>query len=416
MRSSSGASRSTPASDREMSAEVSDVTPHDHDGVSLERYRERARAWLTSVTIPQVPDDEEGAFAALRTWQRALYEGGWLGISWSKTAGGQGLTPAHQLVVAEESARAGAPQPIGLIGLEVVGPTIDTYGTEEQRATLLPALLSGDDIWCQGFSEPEAGSDLASLTTRARIEGDEFVINGQKVWTSWAHKADWCALLVRTDAEAPKHRGISYVLVDMRSEGVTARPIVQMTGEGEFCEVFFDEVRVPVSNLLGRLNDGWNMAMDTLAHERGGTALRNRVVYEVELATAVQELRAHYSADDAVQPSDFVCEQVGTATIAVAALEAQTRATADRLLSGDIPNPYDSIDKLSLNWTEQRLHRALEGLLGTQRVVTDSRPLGLASRRVVRDHFYSRACSIYGGAEQVQRNIIAQRLLRLPNE
>jgi alkylation response protein AidB-like acyl-CoA dehydrogenase len=380
---------------------------------SLEEYRTSVRQWLGQADIPDVPLDLEGRFAVLRHWQRVLFDAGWIGISWSREAGGQGLTPLHQLVFSEELARAGAPQPIGLIGLDVVGPSIDGFGTHEQKSELLPRLLSGEDIWCQGFSEPGAGSDLASLRTRARVDGDHFVINGQKVWTSWAHKSQWCALLARTDPDAPKHKGISYILVDMSSPGVTARPLVQMTGDEEFCEVFFEDVRVPLTNLVGELNTGWMIAQDTLGHERGSYTLRRRVEYEVAVDEAAAALRADY-ASSGREPSDRVLEQVGRAYIGVRGLEAQTRKTMTRKMNGEGPSPYDSVDKLSLNEIEQLVYTSVSDLLGPLRNVADGEPFGLESSRWVKDHYYSRAASIYGGTSQVQRNIIAERLLGLP--
>ncbi|TQN42813.1 alkylation response protein AidB-like acyl-CoA dehydrogenase [Blastococcus colisei] len=389
------------------------MTETNHDAPSLEDYRASVRSWLAQVEKPDVPLDLDGRFAVLRQWQRALFDAGWIGISWSREAGGQGLTPLHQMVFAEELARAGAPQPIGLIGLDVVGPSIDHYGSPEQKATLLPRLLSGDDIWCQGFSEPNSGSDLASLRTRARVEGDEFVIDGQKVWTSWAHKAQWCALLARTDPDAPKHKGISYILVDMSTPGVTVRPLVQMTGDEEFCEVFFEDVRVPVSNLVGELNAGWSIAQHTLGDERGSYTLRRCVEYEVAVEDAVQELRSHFAASGN-RPDDHVCEQVGRAYTAVQGLEGQTRKTMERKMNGEGPSAYDSVDKLSLNETEQLMYTSITDLLGPLRNVTDARPLGLDAARWTKEHYYSRAASIYGGTSQVQRNIIAERLLGLP--
>ncbi|MFE9924376.1 acyl-CoA dehydrogenase family protein [Streptomyces sp. NPDC005774] len=389
------------------------MTHTTQDTADLEAYRRQVRAWLAQATVPEVPLDLEGRFAVLREWQKTLYEAGFVGISWTRAAGGQGLSPLHQLVFSEELARAGAPQPIGLIGVDVVGKSIETYGLDWQRQQLLPRLLSGEDIWCQGFSEPESGSDLASLRTRARIEGDEFVITGQKVWTSWAHKSQWCALLARTDADAPKHRGISYILVDMSTPGVTARPLVQMTGDDEFCEVFLEDVRVPVRNLVGQLNEGWAIAQDTLSHERGAYTLRRRVEYEVAVEEAVRNLRGHVSATG-TEPPDRVLEQLGRSYTAVRALEALTRRTIDRQLTGDIPSPYDSVDKLSLNEVEQLLYTSVTDLLGPFRLAADRAPFGLDGPRWVKEHYYSRAASIYGGTSQIQKNIIGERVLGLP--
>lgn len=383
---------------------------------SLDEFRARARAWLAKAEPPEVPLDLDARFAVLRQWQKTLFEAGWVGIAWSKQAGGQGLTHLHQLVFVEELVRARAPQPIGLIGLEVVGPSIDRYGSDWQRGELLPRLLSGDDIWCQGFSEPNAGSDLASLRTRAVVDGDDFVVSGQKVWTSWAHKAQWCALLVRTDTSVRKQAGISYLLVDMTSPGVTTRPIEQMTGDREFCEVFFDEVRVPRRNLLGGLNDGWSIATYTLGSERAGATLRRRVECEVALEDALTQLRRHRAngASGSAEADRHAQVAIGRCHVALRVLDAQTRQTTARLLANAGPTPVDSVDKLLLNEIEQIVFAEIAGLLGPLRAVPGSRPRGLRADRWVREHLYSRAASIYGGTSQIQRNIIAERLLGLP--
>ncbi|BBG01715.1 MULTISPECIES: acyl-CoA dehydrogenase family protein [Pseudonocardia] len=375
---------------------------------SLPDFRARARAWLASTPPPEVPPDPDTRFTVLRRWQRTLFEAGWAGLAWSREAGGGGLTHAHHLVFVEELVRARAPQPIGLIGLEVVGPSIDRYGTDRQRRELLPRLLSGDDIWCQGFSEPEAGSDLASLRTRAVADGDDYLVSGQKIWTSWAHQAQWCALLVRTDTAVRKQAGISYLLVDMTSPGITTRPIRQMTGDQEFCEVFLDEVRVPRQNLLGAENEGWAIATHTLGSERGAATLRRRVELEVALDDAVDELGARGSLDGRARSA------IGRAHIAMRVLDAQTRQTTARLLANTGPTPLDSVDKLVLNDVEQTVFAEIAGLLGPLRAVPGSRPAGLRSERWAHDHLYSRAASIYGGSAQIQRTIVAERLLGLP--
>jgi len=383
--------------------------------MSLDQYRMEVRNWLANANIPAVPLDLDARVDVLRAWQGTLFEAGWVGISWSTESGGQGLSPLHQLVFSEELAKAGAPMPIGLIGLDVVGPSIDAFGTPEQRRTFLPALLSGEDLWCQGFSEPGSGSDLASLRTSARIDGDNFIINGQKIWTSWAHKARWCALLARTAPDLPKHKGISYIIVDMTSPGVTVRPLVQMTGDSEFCEVFFDDVIVPRANLVGELNAGWMIAQDTLSHERGSYTLRRAVEYSVAVEEALAEMRRHAAAGGKLP--DRAAEQIGRAHVAVRGLEAMTRRTMQRKLAHEVPSPFDSIDKLALNETEQRVFASLSDLLGPFRSLASSREgSGLDSERWVKDHYYSRAVSIYGGTSQIQKNIIVDRLLELPRE
>lgn len=380
----------------------------------LERFRGEARTWLAEAHIPAVPLDLDERFQVLRDWQRTLYDHGWMGLAWSPDAGGRGLTALHQYVFSEELARAHAPAPIGLIGLDVVGPSIHAFGTPEQRARYLPPTLSGAEIWCQGFSEPGAGSDLASLRTRAVRDGDQYVVNGQKVWTSWGKQASWCALLCRTNPAAqPKHAGISYLLVDMSSPGITVRPIEQMTGDAEFCEIFFDEVTVPVANLLGEEHGGWRIALDTLSRERGNYTLRRLVEIGWMVDDAVETLS---SRPEAQSTDRRITTAIGESHVARRVLDALARQTVQRLLAETGPDPLDSIDKLVLNDTEQTVCRSLAGLLGPFRLDPDSRPYGLNSAQIVHDHYYSRAASIYGGTAQIQRNIVAERLLGLPRE
>src|SRR6266581_4630816 len=265
------------------------ITPNE------QQFRDEFRAWLTTNTPPEWAGDTNAEDRAdylkyLRDWQRKLYEGGWAGISWPQQYGGRGAALMEQAIFQEELARANAPPLIGTIGLSLVGPTIIAMGTQEQKERYLAKILSGEEIWCQGFSEPNAGSDLASLRTRAELKGDEFIVNGQKVWTTLGHISDMCMLLVRTDPDAPKHRGLSYLLVEMRTPGITVKPLRQMTGEAEFNEMFFEDVRVPRKNLLGPLNEGWRVATTTLMNERGTSALatvmRYRIVFDeiVDLA------------------------------------------------------------------------------------------------------------------------------------
>jgi alkylation response protein AidB-like acyl-CoA dehydrogenase len=393
------------------------MAPMTTDHEDLAAYRHRAQSWLAQADLPTVPLDLDSRFEVLRRWQKTLFEAGWVGIAWPKSAGGQGLTHLHHLVFVEELIRVGAPQPIGLIGLEVVGPSIDRYGSPQQRAELLPRLLSGDDIWCQGFSEPQAGSDLASLQTRALVESDEFVVSGQKVWTSWAHKSQWCAVLARTDSEARKQAGISYLLVSMTTPGITVRPIEQMTGDREFCEVFFDEVRIPRANLLGDLNGGWSIASHTLGSERAGATLRQRVELEVALEDALTELRPVLDDSRASRALQRRVEvAIGRCHTALRVLNAQTQRTLARIADEAGPTPLDSVDKLLLTQIEQTVFTALADLLGPMRAIPDTRPLGMSSARWVHDHLFSRAASIYGGTSQIQRNIIAERLLGLPRD
>ena len=371
-------------------------------------FRRQARAWLAGADIPQLPAGYEGRPALLRAWHRTLYAAGWIGIQWPRDVGGRGLTVHHQIAFNEELTRARAPQPAGAIGLEIVGPTILKYGTRAQRFRFIEPLLAGDEVWCQGFSEPGAGSDLAALRTGAVRDGDDLVITGQKIWTSWATDADWCALLVRTDPTAGKpHQGISYILVDMHSPGVTIKPIVMLNGDAEFNELFFDEVRVPVANVLGSLNGGWMLAMDTLGWERAGYSIRRQVENEVAFQELLDQSRAHLGSQE---PEADLAADVGAVFARLRAFKALTRRTAQRLADGEVPSPLDSVDKLWLTQTEQAVTRLAFDLLGAARMAPPDDEGQLRVKRFL----YGRAASVYGGSSQIQRSIVAERLLGLP--
>ena len=326
----------------------------------LDEYRDSFRSWLRQARFPELVDSEDEQFSALREWQGVLYKAGYLGVSWPREWGGQGLTVRHQLIVDDELDRARAPHPAGLVGLEVVGPSIGRFGTPEQRTRLLPKLLSGEEIWCQGFSEPGAGSDLASLTTRAVRDGDDFVITGQKVWTTHARQASWCAVLsaYRYDrAEASRY--LLPACGHEQSSGIEVRPLVQITGETEFNEVFFDQVRVPGSNLLGEPGAGWTIAMHTLSHERGTFAVRRRADLSNAFHRALDRLQSPQNL-----PEQLVAA-VGETETGLRTLRAQTHAILDRL-DADRSAPGDeSIDKLVLTAVEQQVGHCLRDLLGT---------------------------------------------------
>ena len=260
---------------------------------SERQFRDEFRAWLgdnlpAEWTGGEINSEERGGYIDyLRQWQRKLYEGGWAGISWPKEYGGRGASLMEQAIFQEEMARANAPQLIGTIGLSLVGPTIIAMGTEDQKARYLPSILSGDEIWCQGFSEPNAGSDVAALGTKTIRDGDDFVVNGQKIWTSFAQMADWCLLLVRTDPSAPKHKGITCLLTDMHSEGISVRPLRQMSGDSGFNEVFFSDVRVSASQVLGQINQGWGTAMTALMNERANLGTGVQVIFKRNLEALI---------------------------------------------------------------------------------------------------------------------------------
>src|SRR5271155_942630 len=271
------------------------------------QFRDELRAWLAA----NVPKDwnewrekpMEVSFPYLRAWQRKLHESRWAAVSWPKEYGGRSASLMLQAIFWEEMARAEAPPMANSLGLGLIGPTIIVYGTEEQKKKYIPKILSAEEIWCQGFSEPNAGSDLASLQTEARLDGDAYVVNGQKVWTSYGWVGDWCELVVRTDPNVPKHKGLTVLLVDMKAPGVDVRPLRQMTGESEFNEIFFRDVRVPAANALGKVNDGWNVAISTLMHERGAYGARLHLLFKrnidrlIELSRTFQK-NGHAAAQD----------------------------------------------------------------------------------------------------------------------
>lgn len=376
---------------------------------ALHEYRATAREWLAEHTSMVVPsEDFDARFQVLRAWQKTLYNAGYVGISLPKNWGGQGYDDRYAYVFTEELARAGLPAPIGLIGLDVVGPTLATYGTERQREELLPALLSGDDIWCQGFSEPGAGSDLAAISTRASLTDGAYRINGQKVWTSWGHYARRCALLARTGAPGERHRGLTYFIVDMSSPGITVRPIEQMTGDPEFCEIFFDDVEVSELDVIGTAGEGWSIAMDTLSHERATYAFRRRVESTAAHRAAATAISAHFSASETVAP-DRLLAQLGRSDVALRVLEAQNLETLRRLITTPGPSPVDSVDKLVVNACEQQVFRGLYDWVGHAGAALDDYEYGLSTGKSIREYLYSRAASIYGGTAQVQRNIVANR-------
>jgi len=238
-------------------------------------FREEVRAWFVAnapkdwVQRRNAEESMEARFAYLRAWQRKMFDAGWAGISWPKEYGGRGASLMEQVIFTEEMARAEAPPLANVLGLGLIGPTIIAYGNETQKKRYLPKILSAEEIWCQGFSEPNAGSDLAALSTEGKLDGDHFIVNGQKCWNSYGWAADWCELVVRTDPHVPKHKGLTVLLVNMRSPGVEVRGLKQMSGESEFSEIFFRDVRVPVENVVGQVNHGWNVAIGTLMHERG---------------------------------------------------------------------------------------------------------------------------------------------------
>lgn len=387
-------------------------TPVEHD--EIESFRHLFREWLASTDVPCFGADLHESFARQKAWQGTLAKAGWLGVDWPAEFGGRGLTPLHQMAVMEELTKTEAPMPVSIVNLYVIGPTILAWGTREQKQKHLARMLAADEVWCQGFSEPGAGSDLASLRTSATIDGDSFVVNGQKVWTSQAQYADFCALLARTDTTVPNHQGISYLLVNMKSPGITVRPIRQISGGAEFNEVFFDNVRVPVTDILGRVNEGWQVAVRTLASERSSIMVQRKAEAEAVVAKAIRALRKLAGSGQVVP--DRIAFRVGHVRMQLAALDAVVRDLVERLRTGRPMDGQDSLAKLILTEVEQEAFSLSFDLLGPYRQVSQVRPLGLDADHLIHDYFYSRSRSISGGTTQVQRNVVAQRVLGMPRQ
>ncbi len=369
-----------------------------------EEFRASVRAWLEA-NLPAdlrgvtVRDDLTPALVKrLRAWNRTLADAGYAGMSWPEEYGGRAASVIEQVVLAEEMSRAEAPGPINVIGLSNIAPAIMTYGTAAQKERFLLPMLRGDEIWCQGFSEPNAGSDLASITTSARRDGDDFVVNGQKVWNTLGEYANWCELLVRTNPAAAKHEGISCLLVDLASPGVVVRPIVTITGGREFAELFFEDVRVPASALLGPLDGGWKVAMATLSHERAGVASLHLQVRKKVARLIVERDGAPLGADPGKR------RELARAYL----LAEHMKFLADRALSASIqkriPGPEGSLAKLVWSDTEDAIAAIAGRVLGPE----------ANSGRFGDQRVYVRATSIAGGTSQVNRNIIATRVLGLP--
>jgi alkylation response protein AidB-like acyl-CoA dehydrogenase len=380
-----------------------------HFTPAQERFRADARAWLTDrlggefakVRGRGGPGDEHELFDERWQWEQALGRDNWIGLGWPAEYGGRGASLVEQMIFYEEYARAGGPGRVGIIGEGLLGPTIVHFGNDAQKRRFLPGILRGTEIWCQGYSEPDAGSDLANVQTRAEQDGDEWVLHGQKVWTSLAHWAQWIFVLARTDRDAPKHKGLSYLLVPMDQTGIEIRPIVQITGHSEFNETFFDGARTAAENVVGDVNGGWRVAMGTLAFERGASTLGQQLAFESEL----RDITALAPKDDPT-----IRQRLADAWITLRVMRYHALRTLPMLERGAM-DPATSIHKLF--WAN--FHRGLGELavdvLGARGVAAAD-----GDDRLTRLFLYSRADTIYGGANQIQRNVIGEQALGLPKE
>lgn len=378
-----------------------------------EAFRASVREWLSAhVPTEPYPADAGARVQYARRWARTMYDGGWAGLAWPAEYGGRDLSPLEHLIFAEEYAAAGAPPLIDIgVGPALTGPTLIHHGTEEQKRRFLQPILSGDEVWCQGFSEPGAGSDLAGLQTRAVLDGDDLVINGQKVWTSYARFADWCILIVRTNPDVPKHKGLTFVLLDMKTPGITIRPLVEMTGVAWFNEVFFEDVRVPKKYVVGEIDKGWDITVTTLSVERGAHNPYPRLVSELQdMIALVKRL-----ADDTPKAADpRLRQRIARIATEVHALRLTVLRSVSETMRKGRPGPEGSILKLMWSELEQRLMEAASEISGAYAVLDEHAPQAIDGGRWQYGLLWSRAASIYAGTSEVQRNILAQRVLGLP--
>ena len=364
-------------------------------------FRDELRAWLAANDPGPEPAEERAHYAWRRDFQRRLYEGGWAAVHWPPEHGGRGATLTQSAIFFEELGRARAPLPANVLGLLLAGPTIMVWGTPEQKERHLHPILTAEEIWCQGFSEPEAGSDLASLKTRAVRDGDDWVVTGQKVWTSGAQWAKWCMLVARTDTEAPKHKGLTYFLMDMEQEAVQVRPLRQITGEAEFNELFIEEARIPDANVLGGVGNGWKVALTTLMNERAGLGFSLQVRLRHLLDRLVAEADRRGLLDDPV-----VADRLGDLHLRTETL----RLTAYRGLTAiekyGQPGPEGSLLKWIWSDTNQQLTQLAADLLGPEALTAGTK----WSYELLR----ARGNTIEGGTTEILKNIVAERVLGLP--
>src|SRR3954462_2150043 len=364
-------------------------------------FRDELREWLAANPAGEGPDDDEAQYAWRTEWQRKLHEGGWAGVHWPTEYGGRGASLMETAIFFEEMGKAGAPLPANVLGLLLAGPTIMIWGSEEQKERYLSPILSAEEIWCQGFSEPEAGSDLAALRTRAVKDGDEWVITGQKVWTSGAQYSKWCMLVARTDTEVAKHKGLTYFLMDMEQDGVQVLPLRQITGEPEFNELFIEGARIPDENVLGGVGNGWKVAMTTLMNERAGLAFFLQVRLRQLLDQVIEECAARGLLDD-----PLVADKLGDLHMRSEII----RLTAYRGLTAiekyGVPGPEGSLTKWMWSDTNQQLTQFAADVRGGEALT--------AGNQWAYELLRARGNSIEGGTTEILKNIVAERVLGLP--
>ena len=383
-----------------------------------EAFRQEVRTWLQH-NLPTDFDPEkieaidlEFRFDFQRAWQKKAHEGGWVGIHWPKEYGGRGASLMEMFIFNQELAKVRAPRYANMLGLIMSGPTLIHWGTEEQKKRYLPKILSGEEIWCEGLSEPNAGSDLASMQTRAIEDGDFFVVNGQKVWTSYAHRANFIQLFVRTDPDSPKHRGISCLIVDMKTSGITVRPLVQITGDAEFNEVFFEDVRVPKANLVGPKDEGWKVLVTTLMHERAG--IGSELPVHRQLAELTRLCRTIEINGQPASKDPAVRQKLAQFAAESQAITYNMFRSFSKRLKGNPPGPEGSINKLFGSDLNMRIAQFATELLGPYAQVVHGSSYAVDHGRWPRAALWYRLLTIGGGTSEIQRGILGDRMLGLP--
>jgi alkylation response protein AidB-like acyl-CoA dehydrogenase len=386
--------------------------------VEEKQFRDELRTWLEA----NVPKDWnewrekpiEESFPYLRAWQWKLYEGGWAAVSWPKEYGGRSASLMQQSIFWEEMARVEAPPMANSLGLGLIGPTIIAYGTDAQKKRYVPKILSAEEIWCQGFSEPNAGSDLASLQTEARLDGDHYAVNGQKVWTSYGWVGDWCEVVVRTDSSVPKHKGLTVLLIDMKSPGVEVRPLRQMTGESEFGEIFFRDVRVPKENVLGKLNDGWNVAVSTLMYERGSYGARLHLIFRRNISRLIELARTLQRNGHTAEQDPLIRQKLAQCYAEIEIMRLNQMRAFSRITATGVPGPEGSIQKIFWSELNQRVQQIAQELLGPYGQLQAGDPLAPDKGMWSYGYLRTRGNTIEAGTSEVQRNIIGHFVLGLP--
>ncbi len=391
-----------------------------HDTPEQAAFRLEIREWLES-NLPEgwgtpefeKPKDPAEEVAFLKSWQRKLYEGGWAGLDWPRAYGGRELGIIENMIYNEEYARARGPNQISMsVGTALVGPTLIAKGKAWQKERFLEPILEGREVWCLGFSEPGAGADLASLRTRGEVVGDELAVNGQKTWTSFAQQSDWCILVVRTNPDAPRHKGLTFVLCDMNSPGIRIRPLIEMTGHAWFNEVFFDDVRIPLENVVGEIDHGWEIVMTTLSVERGSSAQHAKLASDMRRLIDVSRRTPRGTGRAADDP--LVRQDVARFASEILAIKMSAYRNAWSVVEKGAPGPEGSTLKVACTELDQRMKSMAIQMLGPEGMVPEGDPLAVDDGFWAYESLWSRAGTIYAGTSEVQRNIIAHRVLGLP--